>query len=207
MYTVRNAFFFLLSHNPLSPFLSLSEFRGPQHCQAVYKDTALAHVTEPEISVRPVQRRQARVGIVFFSRHKSMRSKTESLQYPSDLDRGVKNVWTVWLSTLQNISSNNICHWFNAINGFFWYGTLYVGDIAPPPPPHPPSKVVKYCKLKDCQQDDAQKAKRRGRVSFDQMLVRAVPLLTHGTWKLDETYLYGWLKFSWSSHLVLNWFA
>ena len=26
-------------------------------------------------------------------------------------------------------------------------------------------------------------------------------------WKLDETYLYGWLKFSWSSHLVPNWFA
>ena len=28
-----------------------------------------------------------------------------------------------------------------------------------------------------------------------------------GKWKLDETYLYGWLKFSWSSHLVPNWFA
>ena len=45
---------------------------------------------------------------------------------------------------------------------------------------------MKYCKLKDCQEDDAQKAnsagtKRRRRASFDQMLVKAIPLLRRGT--------------------------
>ena len=57
------------------------------------------------------------------------------------------------------------------MGGFFFYDTLYVAEIT-----HPyPKTVVKYCKLKDCQEDDAQKAnsagtKRRRRVSLDQML-------------------------------------
>ena len=66
--------------------------------------------------------------------------------------------------------------------GFFFYDTLYITEIT-----HPhPKTVVKYCKLKDCQEDDAQKAnsagtKRRRRASFDQMLVKAIPLLRRGT--------------------------
>ena len=55
-----------------------------------------------------------------------MRSKTESLQYPSGLDLGVKSVWAIWLSTLQNIWSNKICHWFTAIRGFFFYDALHI---------------------------------------------------------------------------------
>ena len=58
--------------------------------------------------------------------------------------------------------SNKIFHWFNAIglNGFFFNGTFYVdemggggggGGVVGV------EEAVKYCKLKDCQKDDAQK--------------------------------------------------
>ena len=107
------------------------------------------------------------------SEHKSVRFKTESLQYTSDLDRGVKSVWTFWLSTLQNIWSNKVCHWFNATNGFFflWY-TKCKWDSTPPPPPalHSPesSQILQVERLSTrwCTKANSSGAKRRGRVSF-----------------------------------------
>ena len=143
VYTFRYAFFFLLLTHY---FLLLSEIRGPQHCQAQFIKTLHWHMSlntrsrQGQFSTRPVQRRQTRVGLLLFSdrlcsKHKSMRSKTESLQYPSGLDLGVKSVWAIWLSTLQNIWSNKICYWFTAISGFFFfYDTLYVAEITHPTP-------------------------------------------------------------------------
>ena len=87
------------------------------------------------------------VGLLLFSdrlcsEQKSVRSKTESLQYPSDLDRlGVKSVWAIWLSALQNIWSHKICHWFTAISGFF-SDTLYVAEIT-----HPHPKTVRLSEI------------------------------------------------------------
>ena len=82
---VQTNVFFLLPHyphlTPSPPALWVPWTSAPS--SSVYKDTALAHITEPEMSARSVPRRQARLGyycvkIVFVPN--AMRSETASLQ-------------------------------------------------------------------------------------------------------------------------------
>ena len=108
-----------------------------------------------QFSTRPVQRRQTQVGLLSLlfsdrlcSKHKSMRSKTESLQYPSGLDLDVKSVWASWLFTLQNIWSNKIYHWFTAISGFcFFFLWCIICNWDNPPLPQNSSEILQAERL------------------------------------------------------------
>ena len=57
-----------------------------------------------------------------------------------------KTVCAIWLSTLQNIWSNKICHWFTAISGgfFLWY---IICNWDNPPPSQNSSEILQVERL------------------------------------------------------------